>query len=102
MKKIVKFAFAAGLATMAFFFTNTEEANSLTSHLGHWECVDAPMVKERTGRLQRVVEDGNYMHIWCSGSHLTWCWKITHFSLDLNDGWGDGSPGMMDLLEKVK
>ncbi len=85
MKKIVKFAFAAGLATMAFFFTNTEEATSLTQYEGSWVCVDNPNQTFQSGDHVVTYGDENLKRIGCSWSAFTTCWKITERSLDVYD-----------------
>ncbi len=86
MKKIVKFAFAAGLATMAFFFTNTEEASSVIQYPGRWECVDQPHKTSQVGTYESSVADGNYMHIGCRLTTMNTCWAITAGGLELYNG----------------
>ncbi len=86
MKKIVKFAFAAGLATMAFFFTNTEEASSVIQYPGRWECVSHPGLTTQRGTYEGSHSDGDYMHIACRHTQTGNCWAITAGGLELYNG----------------
>ncbi len=99
MKKLVKFAFAAGLATMAFFFTNTNEATSLTQYLGRWECVDQPFKTSQMGEHRGSFQDGNMMQIGCSRSWDQVCWEITSGSLNVYDDFKNGPADFWDTLK---